>query len=802
MSIATPSLKNGLDTILDRITDGFFALDNQWCFTQLNRSAAVLAPRKSEVLIGKSIWRTFPRTIGSIVWTEFHRAVEDNIHVCFPYYSSCLGQWYEVNAYPSEEGLMVFFHDITDYYKALKARECLERAVAFRTDVSNALFKADASLAMILQECAETVGRHADAAFVQIWLVKEAENMLELHASTGIDNHLCDSQNRIPVGDLMIGRIAATGKEHITNNIQVDPFISDKEWVKREGIISFAGYPLLLSNKVIGVLGIAARRRLKKELLDNFAYVASSITQGVERKRTEQALRDSEETLRLAAEATELGTWDWDLPTKTLTLNARTRLIFGLPPQGAPSYQVFLDMIHPDDRERVHNTINQSLNPAGAGDYDTSYRVVRQDGVLKWVREKGKVTFKGKDLDRTPIRFVGTVIDTTDSKMIEEELRNANRAKDEFLATLSHELRTPLTAIYGWATMLRSKGLSQEKTLNAYEVIERNARAQLQLVDDLLNVSRITLGKVKIAPRWLEPTLIIDAAVESVRPAALVKGINIRTQANGPGHIFADPDRLQQVIYNLLTNALKFTEKGGEISVDFGRIGDKFNICVRDTGEGINPDFLPFVFDRFRQADSSTTRKHGGLGLGLNIVRTITEMHGGTVVAHSEGKGKGTTMTVELPLPECRQVESDKKESKAEYLNGMTVMVIEDEQDTRCMLGEAIQLYGASVILASSAAEALAELNHQKPDVLVSDIAMPDMDGYQLIHAIRAELPSECKEIPAVALSASASASDRKRSLEAGYLAHLSKPIAVQDLVSILAGLANRKQHDARISGT
>jgi PAS domain S-box-containing protein len=472
--------ENDLDTILDRISDGFFTLDTEWCFTQLNRKTAeALAPNRPEVLIGKCIWRMFPATIGSVVWNEFHRAVDENINVRFSYRCSCLDRWYEVSAYPSEEGLAVFFHDTTDQHK----------------------------------------------------------------------------------------------------------------------------------------------------------------------------LHDSEETLRLAAEATELGTWDWDLTANKLSLNARTRLIFGLPPEGVPSFQVFLEMIHPDDRERVHSAINQSLDPRGTGDYDTDYRVVRQDNVLKWVREKGKVSFKEKDTGRIPIRFVGTVFDITDSKRAEEELREANRAKDEFLAILSHELRTPLTAISGWATLLRSGKLNQEKVLTACEVIERNVKAQLQLIDDLLNVSRITLGKVKIAPRLLDPAPVIDAAVEAIRPAAAAKGINVWTQANGPVQIFADPDRLQQVIYNLLTNALKFTEKGGEISVSFGRVGDKFDIHVRDTGEGIGPDFLPYVFDRFRQADSSSTRKHGGLGLGLNIVRTITEMHGGKVAAYSEGKGKGATMTVELPLP-------------------------------------------------------------------------------------------------------------------------------------------------------
>ncbi len=800
LRIQERSLDNGLNTILDRISDGFFALDTEWRFTRLNRQAAALAPRKPEALLGKSIWSAFPETVRTIVCTEFHRAVDQNVPVCFPYYSSCLERWYEVNAYPCPEGLTVFFHDTTGEYKALKAKECLERSVAFNAEISDALSKSDAPLDTILRECAEVVVRHADAAFARIWLVNETENMLELHASAGMYTHLDGPHSRVRVGTLKIGRIAATGQPHLTNNVQHDPFISDKEWARREGMISFAGYPLSLGGKVIGVIAMFARHALKEDLLDSFSCAATAIAQGIDRKRTEQAFRDSEETLRLAAEATELGTWDWDLTNNTLLLNARTRMIFGLPPHGEPSYELFLEMIHPDDRERVHKMIDRSLNPGSTGDYDVEYRVIRQDGILRWVREKGQVAFKGKYPDRVPVRFVGTVIDVTDAKKTEEELREANKAKDEFLATLSHELRTPLTAIYGWASLLHSGQLPPAKAMKAYEVIERNVKAQIQLVDDLLNISRIIIGKVKLAPKWLDPMMVIDAAAESIRPAALEKGISVNVQANGPDLIFADPDRLQQVIYNLLTNALKFTGAGGEIRIDFGRVGDRFRINMRDTGEGISPEFLPFVFDRFRQADASTTRKHGGLGLGLNIVRHITEMHGGKVFAESEGKGRGTTMTIELPIPELRPVETDQKTTEPESLHGLTVMVVDDEQDTRCMLGEAVQHYGGSVILASSAAEALSQLNRQKPDVLISDVAMPDMDGYQLMQAIRSELPAELHDIPAVALSAFAGAADRKRSLQAGYRAHVSKPVAVQDLVSILAGLANGKHHDSTVS--
>ena len=795
MSFLGPSLNS--DLILDRISDGFFVLDGQWRFTQLNRRAATLAPRSPDALIGKSIWKAFPETVGTIVCTEFHRAVEHKVPVCFSYYSYCLERWYEVKAHPFQEGLTVFFHDATLEYEALKAKQSIQRRVTFRTEVSNALSKSDTPVDAILRECAEAVVRHAGAALAQIWLVDEAQNTLELQASAGMYAHRNDSHSRIPVGALKIGFIASTGQPVLTNTAARDPSICNRQWARRRGIISFAGYPLSLGSKVIGVMALFACHRLHEDVLDDFGCVAAAISEGIDRTRTEQALRDSEETLRLAAEATELGTWNWDIPTDTLTANARTRLIFGLPPN--VDLELFLEMIHPDDRKRVEETIARSIDPLSAGNYDIEYRIVRQDGAVRWVKEKGKVSFKGRYPDRVPVRFVGTVIDSTDEKRKEEELREAVRAKDEFLATLSHELRTPLTAIHGWASLLHTGRVKPSEVTKAYEVIERNVKAQTQLVDDLLNVSRIILGKVKLAPKWLDPTLIINAAVESIRPAAVAKGLNIHTQSNGPSLIFADPDRLQQVIYNLLSNSLKFTDKGGDIQIDFGQVDDMFHINVRDTGEGISPEFLPFVFDQFRQADASTTRKHGGLGLGLSIVRHITELHGGTVVAHSEGKGKGATMTVQLPFPEPPPV-SAHAHSEPDFLQGMTVMVIENEPETLCKVGEAVQEYGASVILASSAAEALAQLNHKRPDVLISDVSMAETNAFELIREIRSWLPGEPEDIPAVALSAAAGADDRNKSLQAGYRAHITKPVAVQDLVSILAELT-RGKHNTRVHG-
>jgi PAS domain S-box-containing protein len=369
-----------------------------------------------------------------------------------------------------------------------------------------------------------------------------------------------------------------------------------------------------------------------------------------------------------------------------------------------------------------------------------------------------------------------------------EELAKASRMKDQFLAVLSHELRTPLTAIYGWLTLLQAGRVKESQVTATLQIIERNVRAQTQLIDDLLNVSRIITGNLKIAPQWTNALTVIHSAVDSARPAALAKEIDIVVEADDSELIFADPDRLQQVVWNLLTNAVKFTGRHGEIRVELGRIGSKFQIIVSDTGEGITPEFLPYIFDRFSQADTSTKRKVGGLGLGLSIVRHIVEMHGGTVIAHSEGLGRGASMIIQLPLPAIHQAaKSTMSEEKARSLHGVKVMVVEDEPDTREMLEQALQSYGASVVAAASAAEALEQIVQEKPDLLLSDIGLPNMDGYELLTKIRSELPEESRDIPAVALSAFASIEHREKSKLAGYQAHVAKPVAVPDLISILA---------------
>ena len=368
------------------------------------------------------------------------------------------------------------------------------------------------------------------------------------------------------------------------------------------------------------------------------------------------------------------------------------------------------------------------------------------------------------------------------------ELEKAGRMKDQFLAILSHELRTPLTAIYGWLSILQTGRVAESGKMKALAVIERSVKAQSQLIEDLLNVSRIITGNLKIAPLWMEPMTIIHNAVDSIRPAANAKEINIVIEATDAGPIFADPDRLQQMIWNLLTNSVKFTGKGGEVRIEVGRIASTIQITVSDTGEGISPEFLPHVFDRFSQADASLTRKFGGLGLGLNIVRHLAELHGGSVIAHSEGIGRGTTFIIRMPIPAIRIDKiPNSDERRFCSLDGVKVMVVEDEADTREMLRVALEGYGASVVVAASAADALEQIVHDKPELLLSDIGLPNVDGYQLLSTIRSDLPEEVRDIPAVALTAFAGGDHPDKAKRVGYQAHITKPVAIPDLISILA---------------
>jgi PAS domain S-box-containing protein len=385
------------------------------------------------------------------------------------------------------------------------------------------------------------------------------------------------------------------------------------------------------------------------------------------------------------------------------------------------------------------------------------------------------------------------------------QAEESSRLKEEFLATISHELRTPLSAILGWARMLRLGQLSDENTTKALETIERNARAQAQLVDDLLDVSRIITGKLRMDVQPSDPNSFIDAAVEAVRPAADAKGIRVQKVIDtGPVSIPGDPVRLQQVVWNLLSNAIKFTPRGGRVQIRSERVNSHLEIVVSDTGQGIARDFLPHVFDRFRQADQKTSRHHGGMGLGLAIVRHLVELHGGTVSAASQGEGKGATFTVMLPVSPVYQVDSTggrvhpgardllPPDEGTDRLDGMRILVVDDEADTRDLLKQGLEFCGAQVSVAGSATEAVDALMSQIPDILISDIGMPDIDGYELIRQVRGLPPDRGGKVAAIALTAYTRIEDRLQALRAGYDMHVPKPVELAELVAVAASLARR----------
>ena len=390
--------------------------------------------------------------------------------------------------------------------------------------------------------------------------------------------------------------------------------------------------------------------------------------------------------------------------------------------------------------------------------------------------------------------------------LLYQDAQTANRLKDEFLATLSHELRSPLNAMLGWLSLLRTRTFDAATTTRALETIERNARTQAQLIEDLLDISRIIQGQLRLNVRPVELVPVIEAAIDTVRLAAEAKHIRLQFSLDSAGLVAGDADRLQQIVWNLLTNAVKFTPKGGDVQIRLERVNSHIEMTVTDTGQGIHPDFLPFVFDRFRQADSSITRSFNGLGLGLAIVRHLVELHGGTVQAESPGEGLGATFTVKLPL---MAVSPKAKESERVYpivgnrnsfenspsLEGLRILIVDDEIDARELLIQLLQECGVQVVAVATADEALKVLNQQasRLDVLVSDIGMPHEDGYTLLRRVRRLAPENGGRIPAVALTAYARTEDRTAALLAGFQSHVAKPVELAELISVIANLAGRK---------
>mgnify|MGYP000170255418 CR=1 FL=1 len=662
-------------------------------------------------------------------------------------------------------GLIGISNDITNRKRAEVAMQEQTKLLQVIIDsIGDALILANQQGEFVL------FNRAAVAIFGQL---SNEKSHLEWSSTYGL--FLPDQKTLFPNAELPLARAI---KGEYVNDVEVFVRRTDSEnrW------ISTSGYPVVdISSEITG--GV---------------IVCRDIT---ERKQAEAVLKESEERFRHMANNSPFMVWLTDSTSYCTFLSDSWYQFTGQTEETGLGFG-WINALHPEDREQAKNvflTANERQEP-----YRIEFRVRRSDGGYSWVLDAAAPRFTESGHFEG---YIGSAIDITERKQVETErdlvlqleqaaraeAERANRIKDEFLAVLSHELRSPLNPILGWSQLLIGGKLSAAKTAKAYETIERNARLQSQLIEDLLDVSRILQGKLRLTIAPVNLATIILSALETVQLAAEAKQIQIETILNPHvGQVVGDTSRLQQIVWNLLSNAVKFTPEGGRVEVELTQIEHKVEIKVTDTGKGIVPDFLPYVFEHFRQEDGATTRKFGGLGLGLAIVRQLVELHGGTVFAESNGEGQGATFTVRLPLlnNDSRRQEEEERHSAVTPalsplpLAGLRILVVDDEPDSRDFVAFVLEEAGAEVISLSSAAEALLSIEQTTPDLLVSDIGMPEMDGYILINHIRTQLAPEYRQLLAIALTAYAGEGNERQVLAAGFQKHLTKPIDPTELVA------------------
>ncbi len=561
---------------------------------------------------------------------------------------------------------------------------------------------------------------------------------------------------------------------------------NDDRWLQRRGGERF------------WAVGITTAIRDDNGTLVGFTKVLRDLT---DRKQSEEALRVSEERLQLATTAARLGTWDCDPSSGVFVLDPRCCEVLGLEQTRQIELEGLLSAIDASHRDAAAAAIRNALQP-GHGQLDLEVETAARRA--EWVRITGRAYFN----DARAIRLVGTVQDVTQRKGAElardalyeseraarTEAERANRLKDEFLSTLSHELRTPLNAILGYARLLRTGHLEPERQGHALQVIERNALAQTRLIEDILDISRMMRGILHLDAMPLDLRAIVDDAVDVERPAINAKRLQLRWQPPAtPVMVLGDPDRLRQVLINLLTNAVKFTPLGGAVAISLEARDAEVILEVVDTGVGIAAEFLPSIFERFRQADARRARSFGGLGLGLSIVRHLVELHGGTVDAASEGVDRGARLTVRLPALDAASTVSPAIEpapretvpASPSRLDGRRILVVDDDPEAVELTRHLLEHRGAQVTVATSAERALTELRVLRPHLLISDLGMPEVDGLELIHRVR----ERDIDVPAIAVTAYARREDIERAIEAGYQAHVAKPIDWDQLVDTIVSV-------------
>jgi PAS domain S-box-containing protein len=557
-----------------------------------------------------------------------------------------------------------------------------------------------------------------------------------------------------------------------------------------EQIAALVFIPLVNAGHVIGkfMLYYDTPHPMGDEERQLAEVIAAQVAFALARINAEERAQLNGERLRFALDAAAMGTWELDLGTRMVSWSDTLQRIHGYDPgafdQRFDSYQ---HIIHHDDRDRVLTSIQWAID--GGKPYDIEYRVVGGDGRVRWVESKGRVEYEHGQ----PVRMTGICMAVTRRKEAEfarlADAQEANELKDQFLATLSHELRTPLNAILGWIHMLERDVASPDRVRHAIDIIRRNATLQAQLIEDILDVSRIISGKLTIERQGLDIATLVETTLSGLLPTAALKRILVRQDIpDDLPSIDGDPRRLQQVLGNVISNAIKFTPDQGMLSVRCEVSGSRLVIDVEDSGVGIAPELLPYIFDRFRQGDSRSTRRHGGLGLGLAIARHLAELHGGDIAASSQGEGRGTTFRIRLPIADgaTAMERSPTIEEAAPDLSGYNVLVVDDLDDSRELLAGLLHQWGATVQECASARTAMAALLTTNFDLLIADIAMPDLDGYDLIERVRT-MSDQAAQIPAIAVTAYARREDRDRALTAGFNGHCPKPLDTAEFARVIA---------------
>ncbi len=674
--------------------------------------------------------------------------------------------------------------DITLRLAAEAAAQEQIRLSAFRSEISEALTLAS-PLPRVLQQCTEALVLHLDAAFARIWTLNEADQVLEMQASAGLYTHLDGPHARVKVGEFKIGRIAASAKPLLTNDVQHDGNISDPAWAQREGMVAFAGYPLMLEGRVLGVMALFARHALSENALKELAPIADGIAQWVQRRRAQEELQESEDRFRALADNIAQLAWMADAAGWIFWYNRRWFDYTGTTRDEMQGWG-WKKVLHPEHLAPVTEKWEHHLASGEA--FEETFPLRGNDGEYRWFLTRA-IPIRGAE--GKVQRWFGTNTDVTEAReaadalaQAKEQAEAASRAKDDFLAALSHELRTPLTPVLMTATALESDPALPIEIRDQLSMMRRNIELEARLIDDLLDITRISRGKLTISPAIADIHDLLDHTGEIVRSDGLGKQVRIVFVLEAVRHhVLADATRLQQVFWNLIKNAVKFTPTGGSITVRTRNDAEGWIIVsFEDTGIGIAVGALPHIFKAFEQGDVAGQHRYGGLGLGLAISRAIVSVHGGTLEAESEGSGLGATFTVALATVPEPVVPVSLNASQPVFSRTLRLLVIEDHEATLTVLSRLLTRSGHHVTTAGTMREALTAFAAERFDAVISDLGLPDGSGLDLMREIQRLRP-----VPAIALSGYGMEDDLRQTKDAGFFAHLVKPVNLDQLQQLLA---------------